>query len=45
MINNSAVDCSVSLKFGTETDHMTPEIWNVQGQRVKDQWCNKAKIC
>jgi len=23
MINNSAVDCSISLKFGVASDHMT----------------------
>jgi len=39
MTNNSAADCSISLKFGIESDHVrnTRPKTNVQGQRVKGQ--------
>ena len=35
--NNSAADCSISLKFGTEFRHITGDTLtiNVQGQRSK----------
>jgi len=26
MANNAAVDCSISLKFGTELHHVTPDL-------------------
>jgi len=38
MINNSAADCSISLKFGIESDHMTPglqQTFKVKGSKVK----------
>ena len=41
VIKNSAEDSLISLKFGTESDHVTPDhitsVPNVQGQRVKGQ--------
>ena len=40
LVNNSAADCSISLKFGTEFDHVTADTLNatnVQGQRVRGQ--------
>jgi len=38
MINNSAADCSISLKFDTESHHVTLDLLaNVQGQAVKGQ--------
>ena len=38
MVNNSAADCSISLKFCTEFGHMTPEVlqkFKVKGSKVK----------
>jgi len=35
MINNSAADCSISLIFGTEFDHVTPD--PLQTLKVKCQ--------
>jgi len=26
VIDNSAADCSISVKFGTESDHVTPDL-------------------
>jgi len=26
MINNSAADCPILVKFGTESDHMIPDL-------------------
>jgi len=36
MCDNSARDCSISLKFGTEFEHVTSTT-NVQGQGIKGQ--------
>jgi len=30
-------DCKIWLKFGTESDHITPDPKNFQGQGVKGQ--------
>ena len=38
--NNSAVDCSISLKFGTEFDHGTasiPQMFKVKDQKSRSQ--------
>jgi len=32
MRNNSAVDGAISLRFGTEFEHMTPELLQGKGQ-------------
>jgi len=38
MINNSAADCSISLKSSIESDHVTPDLqqtFKVKGSKVK----------
>jgi len=38
MINNSAADCPISVKFGTESDHVTSDLqqtFKVKGSKVK----------
>jgi len=35
IVNDFAVHCFFSLKFGTYFDHVTADTTNVQGQRVK----------
>ena len=35
VVNNSAADCVILLKFVTESDHVTPDETNVQGQVSK----------
>ena len=37
--NNFAADCSISFKFGTEFDHVTPDVQTskVKGSEVKVQ--------
>jgi len=39
MINNSAADCSISLKFGTEVDNVTPDLKRSRsrGQKSRSQ--------
>ena len=41
--NNAAADCSISLKVGTEFDHVTahtPPLFKVNGSRVKGKGSN-----
>jgi len=38
MINNSAAECSISLEFSTEYDHVTSDLqqtFKVKGSKVK----------
>ena len=38
MINNSAADCPILVKFGTESDHMIPDLkqtFEVKWSKVK----------
>jgi len=38
MIHNSAADCSISLKFAKESEHVTPDLqqaFNVEGPKLK----------
>jgi len=38
MTNNSAADCPISVKFGTEWDQMTPDLqqtFKVKGSKIK----------
>ena len=37
VINNSTTNFLISLKFGTEFDHVTPDLQYVEGQGVKCQ--------
>jgi len=41
MINNFAADCSISLKFGAEFEHVTPDILqtrsSVEGHRPQSE--------
>jgi len=40
IVNNSVVDCSISLKFYTEFEHVTNEVlqkFKVKGQRLRSQ--------
>jgi len=37
IVNNSAVDYSISLKFCTEFKHMTTKLIKVKGHEVKGQ--------
>jgi len=36
IINNLAADCSISLEFRTDFDHVTLDTTNFQGQRIKE---------
>ena len=43
MINNSAADCSISIKFTTDYDHVTPKLpqtFKVNGSKVKVIACH-----
>ena len=43
IVNNSAADCSISLKFCTKFEHMTAEVpqkFNVKGSKVKVIACH-----
>jgi len=38
MINNAAAHCAISVKFGTQSDHMTPDLqqtFKVKGHRSR----------
>jgi len=40
IVNNSAVECSISFKFGTEFEHMTPDLlktFGIRGQKLRSQ--------
>jgi len=47
MINNAVAVCSISLKFGTEFDHMTPNLQQAfKGQRLRSKHdITRTKIC
>jgi len=45
---NSAADCSISLRFGTEFDHITPDVlqtFKVKGSKVKiTEWGDLSAV-
>ena len=47
IINNEAADCSISLKFGTEFDHIHPMYYGLSrsmGQRSRSQRYNVSAV-